>query len=132
MVCNQRFQLWDEGILIDRQLSEQMAKRKLLTFCLDPQKCNRTDIDIFFSFGNEKIKMVLLVWSRKDYNLVYLKKYLGGTEYDCGRSRANIQNSLLIIKCVKLFTCILNTVAVHRDIFLMEKYIYTHIYILCQ
>lgn len=65
MVCNQRFQLWDEGILIDRQLSEQMAKRKLLTFCLDPQKCNRTDIDIFSPLEMRRLKWFYLFGQEK-------------------------------------------------------------------
>lgn len=45
--------------------------------------------------------MALLVWSRDYYNLVHLKKHLGGTKYNLGRSRTNMQNPLLTIRCVE-------------------------------
>lgn len=79
-----------------------MGKAKLLTFSLDPQKWYRTDIGkISSNLEIGKINMAFLVRSREDCNYVRIKEHLGGTKYKLCRSRTNMQNRLLTIRCVE-------------------------------
>lgn len=96
VICNQRFQLWFVGILIDHQLSEQMGKTKLLTFCHDPQKWKTTvtgKVPFLLKIRKQNT-MAFLAWSRENYNLVYLRKHLEEIKYGLVRSRTNMQNHL--------------------------------------